>query len=107
GGRRTKQIHRSHAAPLAFSERMEESNAWRNPVDLQALLEDAFTCLPEALAEGADRRGSWDGRRAVVTATLDAEASDMVEALLEALREGATEVELASAVAFAAATRIA
>jgi hypothetical protein len=86
---------------------MEESNAWRNPVDLPALLERAFERLPEALAAGADRRGAWAGREALVSASLDEEAEPMIEALLEALREGASEVELASAVSFSAATRIA
>lgn len=107
GWDRAESVLGSHAAPLAFAERMEESNAWRNPVDLPALLEAAFPRLPDALAEGAERRGTWDGRDALVTALLEAEAPEIVEALLDALRAGATEVELASAVAFAAATRIA
>ena len=38
---------------------------------------------------------------------LDGKAAAILDALLEALREGASKVELASAVAFAAATRIA
>jgi hypothetical protein len=38
---------------------------------------------------------------------LGAEAAEILDALLEALREGASEVEIASAVTFAAATRIA
>ena len=41
------------------------------------------------------------------TALLDGEAAEILDALLAALREGASEVELASAVSFAAATRIA
>ena len=91
-------------AQLAFAERMEEANAWRNPVDLVALLEDAFGRLPEALAAP---RGSWDGRGPLVETVLTAEPGEILEVLLGALREGASEVELASAVSFAAATRIA
>jgi nitrite reductase/ring-hydroxylating ferredoxin subunit len=90
---------------LAGSERMEEANAWRNPVDLVALLERAFAELPQALAAGAGK--SWDGRAELVGAILDGEADSSLDALLAALRAGATEVELASAVSFAAATRIA
>src|SRR5262249_29602014 len=86
---------------------MEESNAWRNPVDLPALLEKAFERLPEALEEGATRRGSWDGREALVAVVLDGEAPQAADALPEALRAGATEGGLASAGAYAAATRIA
>jgi nitrite reductase/ring-hydroxylating ferredoxin subunit len=91
-------------AQLAFAERMEEANAWRNPVDLVALLEDAFARLPEALA--ATRR-DWDGRGALVETLLSGEPGEILEALLAALHDGAREVELASAVSFAAATRIA
>jgi nitrite reductase/ring-hydroxylating ferredoxin subunit len=107
GWERAESVLGSLPTQLAFAERMEESNSWRNPVDLPALLEAAFERLPEALAAGAGVRGTWDGRDALVTAVLDAEAPEMVETLLEALRDGANEVELASAVAFAAATRIA
>ena len=107
GWERAEPVLGSLPAQLAFAERMEESNAWRNPVDLPALLEGAFPRLPEALAAGAGLRGSWNGRDALVTALLEDEAPEMVEKLLDALRAGATEVELASAVSFAAATRIA
>ncbi|MDQ2980705.1 MAG: Rieske (2Fe-2S) protein, partial [Actinomycetota bacterium] len=91
-------------AQLAFAERMEEANAWRNPVDLVALLEDAFEELPEALAGG---RGGWSDREGLVDVVLNGEAAPILDALLAALRAGASEVELASAVSFAAATRIA
>src|SRR5207344_511978 len=85
-------------------ERMEEANAWRNPVDLVALLEAAFEELPEALAAP---RSEWSGRHELVEAVLTAEPAEILEALLAALRAGAPVVELASAVSFAAATRIA
>ncbi len=94
-------------AQLAFAERMEEANAWRNPVDVVAVLEQAFEELPRALAEGQASRGSWSGRSGILEAVLGDEPKDAVEALLGALRDGASEVELASAVSFAAATRIA
>jgi hypothetical protein len=86
---------------------MEEANAWRNPVDLVALLEGAFEELPRAAEAGAERRGRWDGRDAVVETVLSGEVAAILDALLEALRAGASERELASAVSFAAATRIA
>lgn len=94
-------------AQLAGAERMEEANAWRNPVDLVTLLERAFAELDRALASGSTRRGTWDGRKALVEKILGAEAAEILDALLEALHGGATEVELASTVSFAAATRIA
>jgi nitrite reductase/ring-hydroxylating ferredoxin subunit len=104
GWERAEAVLASLPAQLASAERMEEANAWRNPVDLVSLLEDAFERLPEALAA---RRGGWDGRTELVETVLSDDPAGILEALLDALREGATEVELASAVAFAAATRIA
>jgi nitrite reductase/ring-hydroxylating ferredoxin subunit len=104
GWERAEAVLGSLTAQLAGAERMEESNAWRHPVDLVRLLEHAFEELPAALERG-DR--NWDGRAALVERLLEDEAAPIVEALLAALREGASEVELASAVAYAAATRIA
>ncbi|HEX7083514.1 MAG TPA: Rieske 2Fe-2S domain-containing protein [Gaiellaceae bacterium] len=94
-------------ARLAGSDRMEEANAWRNPVDLVALLEAAFARLPEALAAGVAGRGGWGGRAALVEALLADDAAPAFDAVLAALAAGATEVEVASAATFAAATRIA
>ena len=45
------------AGGYAGAARMEESNSWRNPVDLVEILEDAFEQLPEALEHGRGRRG--------------------------------------------------
>ena len=104
GWERAEEVLASLPAQLAFAERMEEANAWRNPVDLVALLEDAFERLPEALEA---QRGSWHGREELAETLLSAEPAEILEALLSALRDGASEVELASAVAFAAAMRIA
>jgi hypothetical protein len=101
GWEHAERVLASMATPLAFSTRMEEANEWRNPVDLVALLEDAFGRLPES------GDGSWGGRDELVETVLSGEAAEILEALLAALREGASAVQLASAVAFAAATRIA
>jgi nitrite reductase/ring-hydroxylating ferredoxin subunit len=105
GWQRAEAVLGSLPAQLAGAERMEESNAWRNPVDLVRLLEQAFAELPAALE--TSRSGRWDGRHALVETVLDGEAEAIADGLLAALREGANEVELASAVSYAAATRIA
>jgi hypothetical protein len=97
----------SLAGGYAGATRMEESNSWRNPVDLVEILEDAFYELPETLESGRDRRGSWEGREELAFLLLDEDPKVVAEALLEALREGATEEELAGVVAYAAALRIA
>jgi nitrite reductase/ring-hydroxylating ferredoxin subunit len=87
--------------------RMEESNSWRNPVDLVEVLEDAFEQLPSVLKEGRDRCGRREGREELAAVLLEEDPKDIAEALLEALKEGATEEELAGAVSYAAAMRIA
>jgi nitrite reductase/ring-hydroxylating ferredoxin subunit len=107
GWDRAEGVLASLPAQLSFAERMEEANAWRNPVDLVELLERAFERLPDALAAGREQRGSWAGRAELLGVVLDGEAEAILDALLAALRAGATEVELASAVSFAAAMRIA
>jgi nitrite reductase/ring-hydroxylating ferredoxin subunit len=104
GWQHAEAVLGSLPAQLAGAERMEESNAWRNPVDLVRLLEGAFAGLPSALE--SKREKHWDGREALVATVLEDEADAIVDALLAALRDGATEVELASAVSYAAATRI-
>src|SRR6185503_8959386 len=98
GWERAEAVLASLPAQLAFAERMEEANAWRNPVDLVALVEQAFEGLPGALAEGAGRRGSWDARSELVDTVLNGEPDAILEALLDALRAGADEVQVASAV---------
>ena len=107
GWDRAEAVLASLPAQLAGAERMEEANAWRNPIDLVALLESTFTRIPDALSTGRPQRGSWKGRDALVDRVLDEDPGASVEALLAALAEGADEVELASAVSFAAAVRIA
>ena len=97
----------SLASGYATAGRMEESNAWRHPVDLVALLERAFEALPAALSAGRGRRGAWSGREALVPVLLGEDAQAIAGALLAALREGASEEEVAGAVAYAAALRVA
>jgi hypothetical protein len=63
--------------------------------------------LPNALEKGRDQRGSWEGREDLAAVLLGEDGGAIAEALLGALREGATEEELAGAVAYAAVLRIA
>jgi nitrite reductase/ring-hydroxylating ferredoxin subunit len=97
----------SLAQGYAGASRMEESNSWRNPVDLVEILQDAFEELPHALERGRDRRGRWEAYEELASVLLDDEPQAVAGALLQALREGATEEELAGSVAYAAALRIA
>jgi hypothetical protein len=89
------------------ADRMEESNAWRHPVDLVAILERAFQGLPGALENGHRRLGSWKDADALVTVLLGEDPQAIADGLLGALQDGAREEELAGTVAYAAALRIA
>jgi nitrite reductase/ring-hydroxylating ferredoxin subunit len=106
GWERAEAVLASLPTQLAGAERMEEANAWRNPVDLVELLDNAFAQLPDALSASASIDG-WTGREALVENVLGEDPKASIDALLAALRDGASEVELASAVSFAAVIRIA
>lgn len=97
----------SLARAYAEADRQEEANAWRNPIDLVAILDDAFEALPSALEYRRARRGAWDGRDALVNVLLGDDPQAIVDALLDALREGCSDEALAAAVSYAAALRIA
>ena len=82
------------AAELAFTSvvpnltearRMEESNAWRKPIDLIPLLEDAFDALPAALDEGAGKTPDVDVD-ALLPTLLGDEPQAIITLLLDCLR---------------------
>jgi hypothetical protein len=95
----------------ANAERMEESNSWRYPIDLIDILEKAFKKLPVVLESGrreqSETKKKWNQRDQLVTVLLGDDPQLIVNSLLDALSQGATEEELASIVAYAAALRIA
>ncbi|HEY6301099.1 MAG TPA: Rieske 2Fe-2S domain-containing protein [Candidatus Binatus sp.] len=95
------------ARGYATGDRMEESNSWRNPIDLVAILETAFESISDALAQGERSSRSWSGRDALVPVILGDDPQTIVEAMLAALREGCAPAHLAGAVAYAASLRIA
>ncbi len=91
---------------LTDARRMEESNAWRKPIDLIPLLEAAFAELPDALATGAGREARCDVE-ALMPTLLGDEPQPIIDLLLDCLREGIAPVDLAGIIAYAAARRIA
>jgi hypothetical protein len=98
----------SLATAYATADRMEESNEWRHPVDLVAIVEAAARSLPEALETGRGRRDDRALDQGRLTPVLLGENPQAIaDALLEALRAGAAPVDVAGAVAYAAALRIA
>jgi hypothetical protein len=106
---RAELVLSSLANGYARADRMEESNAWRNPVDLISLLETVFEELPAALTAGEAGRAAWHGPAgASLAPTLLSDQPDqIVAALLDALRAGCPPADAAGVVAYAAALRIA
>ncbi|WP_440763688.1 Rieske (2Fe-2S) protein [Natronorubrum sp. DTA7] len=98
--------------PLVTASRSDERSAWRQPVDLVALLEDVYggdvseTRGLEALVrEGVDE--TWTPPEEFQAILLGDNPEAVVDALADAVREGATSEALAAEVAHAAATRVA
>ena len=90
---------------LADARRMEESNAWRKPIDLVRILQEAFVQLPSVMTTcGAKAAHDMEA----VTATLLGDDPQLiVDTLLDCLRSGTSPLELSGTVSYAAARRIA
>jgi nitrite reductase/ring-hydroxylating ferredoxin subunit len=91
--------------PLVGAERMEETSAWRHPVDLAALLRDATPAFQSALEKGGSRLTDWDGHRELAEVILDGEPKESLEAIVAAALDSVPLVELSASVAYAAARR--
>ena len=90
---------------LSGAQRSEEQNSWRSPVDLVALLSDTFDSLDHLLEEG--QGAEWKRNGEFTEELLQDDPRRIVAALNEALKQGARPVQLAGAVAQAAALRVA
>jgi nitrite reductase/ring-hydroxylating ferredoxin subunit len=84
----------------------EESTAWRQPVDLIALCEQAASELPELFAAG---RGvhDWSEHAALARELLGDDPVRIVDALKAAIRAGAAPADLSRSLAYGAALRVA
>src|SRR5438270_4687493 len=89
---------------LCRARRSEESQAWRQPIDLVPVLKDAFEKLPSLLEQG--RGQSWQPASNFTETLLGESPLEIVAALNHALSAGATPARLAQEVAYAAAMRI-
>ncbi|MGQ0664803.1 MAG: Rieske (2Fe-2S) protein [Pseudomonadota bacterium] len=81
----------------------EELNAWRHPIDLVPLCEAAFARLPAGIAAGA----GWRGHAALARDLLGDDPAAIFAALDRAIAAGAGPSDLARALAYAAALRVA
>ncbi len=92
---------------IATARRSEELSAWRHPVDIASLLRQAREELPSLYERGERNRGKWDAEAALADVILDDDPAATLDAIEEAVREGATPEELGSATAYAAFLRMA
>jgi nitrite reductase/ring-hydroxylating ferredoxin subunit len=95
-------------AGTASARRHEEQGAWRHPHDLAALARRAAESLPDWLAEGASKLGTWPETEVAAAGRrlLAEDPEEVVGALAGALRAGANAEQLGRALALAAALRI-
>jgi len=84
----------------------EESTAWRQPVDLVALCEEAASQLPELFAAGRRMHG-WSDHAALARELVGDDPARIVDALKAAIRAGAAPADLGRSLAYAAALRVA
>jgi nitrite reductase/ring-hydroxylating ferredoxin subunit len=84
----------------------EESTAWRQPIDLVAICEDAAGQLPELFAAGRGMPG-WSDHAALARELLGDDPTEIVDALKAAIRAGAAPADLGRSLAYAAALRVA
>jgi nitrite reductase/ring-hydroxylating ferredoxin subunit len=84
----------------------EESTAWRQPVDLIALCEEATTQLSKLFAVGF-RVHDWSEHTALVGALLSDDPREIIDALKQAIQMGAAPTDLGQSLAYAAALRVA
>jgi nitrite reductase/ring-hydroxylating ferredoxin subunit len=95
----------------------EESTAWRQPVDLVALCEDAAGQLPDlfAAARGAHsasqmrvtRAYGWSDHAALAGEMLGDDPARIVDAITAAIRDGAAPADLGRSLVYGAALRVA
>ena len=107
GWKHAGQVLTSLVHGMASARRSEELNSWRNPIDLSSLVWEARDALPGLWEQGAKSRGEWDGEDALVGVILEDDPVATIEALKDAVRDGATAEQMGSAVAYAAFLRMA
>lgn len=109
GWERADELLPALVPQLTGAERSEERSSWRQPIDLAALLEDAFVDLPARIEAGSTADDSVDEWRSseFEETLLSDDPHQIVEALNEAVERGTSAPALADAVARAGAVRIA
>jgi nitrite reductase/ring-hydroxylating ferredoxin subunit len=91
---------------MAAARGAEESTAWRQPVDLVALCQQAAVDLPRLVAANRNA-GRWSHHAKLAERLLADDPVAIIAALEAAAQDGATAADLGRALAYAAALRVA
>jgi len=91
---------------LVSAQGAEEATAWRHPIDLVALCEEAAQEIRD-LPVGVTSGEPWSEHVVLAEALLGDDPNAILEALKAALRSGASPLDLSRALAYAAALRVA
>ncbi|WP_459195124.1 Rieske (2Fe-2S) protein [Halosimplex sp. J119] len=105
GWDRADDVLASTVDTITDGSRAEETNAWRQPIDVAELCFDADDAIPELSTAGDGK--SWERPDDFVETLLGDDPHAIDEALRDAIRAGATTEQLAHAVAVAALRRVA
>ena len=92
---------------MARARRSQELSQWRDPIDLAAMVWEAREQLPGLLERGRNASGNWDDADSLASRMLGDSPTEIIEAIKEAIADGATAGQLGSAVVHAAFLRIA
>jgi nitrite reductase/ring-hydroxylating ferredoxin subunit len=91
---------------MASARGAEERTAWRQPIDLIALCQEAALELPRLFAARCSR-SRWSGHAILSESLLADEPAAIIDAVTAAARAGASPADLGRALAYAAALRVA
>ncbi|MGF6468704.1 MULTISPECIES: Rieske 2Fe-2S domain-containing protein [Paraburkholderia] len=93
-------------AQMVSARGAEESTAWRQPLDLVAMCDEAASQISNLFAAGRSVRG-WSDHAALAWELLSDDPARIIDSLKEAIRAGAASADLGQALAYAAALRVA
>ncbi len=101
------QVLPSLVRGMARARRSQELSQWRDPIDLASLVWQARNELPDLLERGRTNAESWDGEYSLADEILNDSPDEIVDALKQAVVNGATPPQLGAAVSHAAFLRMA
>ena len=106
GWQQAGQVLTSLVHGMARARRSQELNSWRHPVDSAAMVGTARGELP-GLYEQGRLKSNWKHEDDLAKVMLGNDPSEILEAIKEAIKSGATPASLGSAAAYAAFLRMA